>query len=317
MVIIDAHAHIVEQIRGRTGAGPTRSLGYGRVGNGDGEFQLLPPLRTDTSFPPDVLLAFMDWQGIERAVLLQGDFYGEANEYVARAVTDYHDRFIGAAYVDPRAPHAQATFHTCVETYGFRVLKMELSEDAGLTGLYPDLRLDEPGLDWLWSRAAAEDLVVTLDLGTIGTRSYQTDELRAVLDRYPGVRIVIAHLAHPPLSQPDDPGLDSQWREQLSLGQRPNVWFDLAALPVYAPAEDYPYPTARDYIRRAVDMLGASKLLWGTDVPGLLSYATYPQLRDLVARRCDFLLEIQVAQVIGGNALDVYWAGEGTGAGVA
>ena len=64
-----------------------------------------------------------------------------------------------------------------------------------------------------------------------------------------------------------------------------------------------------------MDTVGASRLLWGTDVPGLLSHATYAQLRDVVpprvvARHCDFVLEAELAQVMGRNALEVYWGGD-------
>jgi predicted TIM-barrel fold metal-dependent hydrolase len=255
----------------------------------------------------------MDWQGVDRAVLLQGDFYGEANQYVARAVARYPDRLVGAAYVDPRAPDCREVLHSCLDEHGFGILKLEMSEDAGLTGLYPDLRLDEPGMRWLWQEADSRRLVVTLDLGSIGTRSYQTRELRAVLDDYPGLRVVIAHLAHPPLGDPTNDTLNQAWREQLLLGRRPNVWFDLAALPIYAPDEDFPYPSARDCIRQAVDEVGAGSLMWGTDIPGLISYATYEQLRTIVTRHCDFFTEEELAHVMGLNALEVYWGTDGDG----
>ena len=38
----------------------------------------------------------------------------------------------------------------------------------------------------------------------------------------------------PPLDEPNDQGLNGRWREQLELGRRHSVWFDLAALPIYA-----------------------------------------------------------------------------------
>jgi len=307
-VIIDAHAHIMSEICGRTGAGPTRSLSYGKVLRGEGEvIRLVPPLcGAQMAFPPEALLEFMDWIGVDKAVLLQGSFYGTPNEYVRQAVAGWPDRFIGAAFVDPRAGDARETFHHCVEKFGFRVVKFELSEDAGLTGLYPDLRLDEPELAWFWEEAEARDLVVTLDLGYIGSRSYQTDAVRNVLAEHSALRIVIAHLAHPPVSRPDDAALNELWRDQLLLARDGKVWFDLAALPVYSRTEDYPYPTAQRYVREAVELIGVDRLMWGTDIPGLLSHATYRQLLDFVARHCAFLSKAGLAKVLGGNAQQVY-----------
>jgi predicted TIM-barrel fold metal-dependent hydrolase len=307
-LIIDAHAHIMAEVKGQTGQGPTHSLTYGKVQWGQQQtIRLLPPLNPATTcFPPEVLLENMDWAGVEKAVLLQGSFYGEANEYIWQAVKKWPDRFIGAAYVDPCAPQAMATFRQVTEEFGFRIIKFELSEAAGLTGLYPDMHLDEEAMAWIWAEAERRDLVITLDLGAIGSRSYQTEAVRTLLERYPRLRVVIAHLAQPPLSRPNDEALNRLWLDQILLARHPQLWFDLSALPAYNPDEDYPFPMARQYIRQTVELVGAEKIMWGTDVPGLLSHATYLQLLSFVARHCDFLSPDDRQQILGGNAWRVY-----------
>ncbi|MFQ5857651.1 MAG: amidohydrolase family protein [Anaerolineae bacterium] len=309
-MVIDAHAHIMSEVKGRTGAGATRSLAYGKVQWGDDHVvRLLPPVGLNTSFPPEVLLENMDWAGVDKAILLQGPFYGEVNEYVWRAVKQWPDRFIGAGYVDPRSHDASETFRRVTDEFGFRIIKFELSETAGLTGLYSDLRIDEEPMAWVWEEAERRGMVVTLDLGAVGSKSYQTHAVRNILDRHPKLKIVIAHLAQPPINKGHDEQLDRLWQDQVLLARNPNVWFDLSALPAYSSAEDYPYPTARQYIRRAVEMVGAERIMWGTDVPGLLIYATYPQLLDLVARYCDFLSHSDLARILGGNAWQIYGRG--------
>ena len=306
-MIIDAHAHIMSELRGLTGRGPTRSLAYGKVQYGDQVIQLLPPLMEKTSFPPEALLANMDWAGVDKAVLLQGPFYGEANDYVARAVRQWPDRFIGAGHVDPCADNAREMFRRCVEEHGFTILKFEMSVSTGLVGLHPDLRLDGEAMAWIWEEAERRGLVITLDLGAVGSASYQTEAVRTVMERHPHVKIVICHLAQPPISQKDDSRLDRLWQEQLRLATHPNLWFDLSALPAYASAiEDYPYPSAQACIRRAVEMVGVDKLMWGTDAPGLLGVATYPQLLSYFVHRCDFLSEIDMKKILGENAWHVY-----------
>ena len=162
---------------------------------------------------------------------------------------------------------------------------------------------------WFWEEAESKDLVVTLDLGYIGSRSYQTDALRRVLAEHPHLRVVIAHLAHPPVGRADDEWLNEQWRDQILLARNNNVWFDLAAMPGYSRTEDYPYPTAQGYVREAVEMIGVDRLMWGTDIPGLLRHATYQQLLDFVARHCDFLSQDDLEKVLGGNAWQVYGGG--------
>jgi predicted TIM-barrel fold metal-dependent hydrolase len=306
-MIIDAHAHIMNELHGQTGRGPTRSLDYGKVQYGDEVIQLLPPLMEKTAFPPEALLGNMDWAGVDKAVLLQGPFYGEANDYIAHAVKQWPDRFIGAGHIDPCTPDARDMFQRCVDERGFRILKFEMSVGTGLVGLYPDLRLDGEEMAWIWEEAERRGLIVTLDLGAVGSASYQTDGVRNILERHPHVRIVICHLAQPPMVKSNDADAEQLWQEQIRLAKHPNVWFDVSALPAYASnVEDYPYPRARAYIRRAVEMVGVDKLMWGTDAPGLLGQATYPQLLRYITHHCDFLSEQDIAKIMGGKAQQVY-----------
>lgn len=306
-MIIDAHAHIMPEVRGRSVSGPTRSLMYGKIMRGMAEHRLLQPLMPFTAFPPEMLLESMDWVGVDRAILLQGPFYGVPNSYVAHAVQRWPDRFSGAAYVDPASDDAHDTFARCVDEYGFRIVKLEMSVEWGLVGLHPDLRLDSERCAWLWEACEKRGVVVTLDLGTIGTASYQTDAVRHILERHPSQRIVIAHLAQPPFDFPDDPVRDAAWWDQLSLGTHANVYFDISALPALcANVDDYPYARTREYLRRAVMHIGAHKLMWGTDAPGVLAHATYKQLFEYVRRHCDFLTADDLAMIYGQTAASVY-----------
>lgn len=308
-MIIDAHAHIMTTVNGLTISGPTRSLPWGKVKWGDETIQLLPPFSEVTAFTAEMLLAQMDWAGVDRAVLLQGPFYGEANAYIASAIARWPDRFVGAFAPDPFAPDARQIYRRCVEDYGLRIVKFELTEPTGLTGRYPDMRIDTPSLDWLFAAAQRDGLVVTFDLGKIGSRSYQTEAAATIADGYPDLQIVIAHLAQPPIATPGDDGLNAEWTRQILLGHKANVSFDTSALPAYADVYDeYPYTVAQGYIRRAVDLIGAEKILWGTDVPGLLTSGSYRQLLQYVRSHCEFLSADEMSQVLGENALRVYWS---------
>ncbi len=307
-MIIDAHAHIYDRMRGSIGSGPIEPLRWGKVRLGDGQVtRILPPVADEISFSPGVLLEYMDDADVDRAVLLQGSFYGEMNDYVQQAVRRWPQRFVGAAFLDLWLPDAQAQFHHLVDKLEYRILKFELSEATGLSGLHPDLTLDDHQVEWFWQEADCRDLVVTLDLGAVGGRAYQTAALRKILDKHPDLKVVIAHLAQPPLGTPHDQQLDAMWQEQLLLGQRPSVWFDLASLPNYAGQEDYPYPSACRAIGRAVELIGANKLLWGTDIPGLLPRANYLELRSYLTH-CDFLCPADLAKILGDNAARVYWS---------
>ncbi len=307
-MVIDAHAHIFARVQGRVAAGPTHGLGYGRVSFGGAQIQALPPLAEATAFGAEMLLAHLDWAGVERAVLLQGPFYGECNQYVLEAVSRYPDRLVAAAYFDPWVPDNCTLYGRTLALGPFRALKLECSENAGLCGLHPDARLDDPGLEWLWSDLERRDMVLVVDLGAVGSRAYQTAAVRAIATHHPGLPIVIPHLAQPTPRVEADPGLWSQWLAQIDLGRLPNVWFDCAALPGYLPRENYPYPTAGHYLRLVIERIGAGKVMWGSDLPSLLTHATYRQLVEMAELHTQFLTRQERELVLGGNALRVYWS---------
>jgi hypothetical protein len=118
---------------------------------------------------------------------------------------------------------------------------LECSEATGLIGIHPGAKLDAPGIGWLWDELECHNLVLVLDLGAVGSASYQTGAVRMIADNHPRLKIIIAHLAQPSPRMEFNPQLQQLWQEQINLGYLSNVWFDCAALPVYFPDEDYPF----------------------------------------------------------------------------
>lgn len=306
-MLIDAHAHIFDEFRGQSARGPVRGTGYGRAAIGDGEFQLIPPFNERTCHTAETMVRMMDWADVDRAVLLQGPFYGDQNDVVLRAVDAHPERFRASAYFDPWLPDARTHFErTIAPDRRFCAVKLEISAAYGLCSLHPGARLDEPGLDWLWDALAERGLTLTFDLGGIGSASYQTEAVRRIAERQLSLKIVIAHMGQVNRAAEVDPQLWSAWHEQLALGLLPNVWFDTSALPGAVSEEGYPYPSVERYLRIAVARIGAHKLMWGTDVPALYSVASYRQHVELARRHTAFMSQEEQALVLGGTAERVY-----------
>src|SRR5262249_24691105 len=80
-----------------------RAGGYGRfVWTVDGEDyvkQYLPPYLTDLSAPPELMIAQMDYVGVDRAVLHANPIMGLLNDYLAGCVRKYPNRLLGLAAV--------------------------------------------------------------------------------------------------------------------------------------------------------------------------------------------------------------------------
>jgi predicted TIM-barrel fold metal-dependent hydrolase len=305
-MIIDAHAHIFPSVNGRVGNGPVRGQSFGRITAGGLTRQLLPPLNERVEHTPEMLIAHMDWIGVDKAVLLQGPFYGECNAYAAQAAAQHPDRFIPAAYFDPWIGGSRQTFDETLANGAFRAVKLECSVATGLFGLHPQAALDAPELAWLWDELERRGLVLVLDLGAVGSRSYQTNAVRGIAAGHPALRVVVAHLGQPNPTVEADDELRGLWLRQVDLGRLPNVWFDCAALPAYVSGEGFPFPSVARYLRQAVERLGPAKIMWGADVPALLGHATYRQLLDWVRQALAGLQPAEQDLILGANAQLVY-----------
>ena len=311
-MLVDAHSHIFPRIHGINAAGPTRGMGYGRAMVGAEEVQVTPPFGDGLAYSPETLLANLDWAGVDRAVLLQGPFYGECNRYVTEALQRYPDRLVGAACFDPWMADGRRTFEELMRPgegsagATFRALKLECSVPTGLCGIHPQARLDAPDLAWVWEELARRGVTLVLDLGGVGSRSYQTAAVRAIAERHPRLKVVIAHLGQPTASASADAGLWRLWKQQIDLGRLRNVWFDCASLIAYVHEEGFPFPSAERYLRLAIERIGAHKVMWGSDQPGTLVHATYRQYVTLARLHTRFLSPRDQALVLGETALQVY-----------
>ena len=160
-------------------------------------------------------------------------------------------------------------FKNLTENLGFRVLKFEISAQYGLTGYHPDLAIDGPLFAPHLARAAELGLTVTVDTGVMGTESFQIEGLCHIRDRHPGLTLVVAHTLFPS-------PVDGRNEERLALLHRlvgENVYFDVANLALHQAPQ-------RDYVRAAMDIVGADHMMWGTDCPGVFRKRSY---RELVA----------------------------------
>src|SRR5262249_1138006 len=96
-----------------------------------------------------------------------------------------------------------------------------------------------------------------------------------------------------------------------------NLWLEVMFPITWGGVWEYPYVEAQVLIRDARDTFGASKLIWGSDMPNVERFCTYRQCVDYVRRHCNFLTAPEKDQVLGGNLARIVGVGEGRRAGVA
>jgi hypothetical protein len=279
MKIIDAHVHVVQYIAGFTSRGELRGVGGGMAKYADGQvFQMLPPELGDYGVSPEKIIEVMDANGVEKAVLLQGQYFGFQNEYTAKAIKKYPDRFTGAGSYDPFCNKVDDVKNYLFKTLGFKAVKFEVSNGSGLMAYHPPVDLNGEVMNKEYAYACDNNLTFVIDIGRPGNCCWQVDELACAIKKYPDLTFVICHLLAP---QRTDVEL---LKEALGKLVMPNVYFDLASLAHNQKPEKYPYPTAVKHLETAKEVVGADKLMFGTDIPGNLCRDTYTHLSDYIIK---------------------------------
>jgi predicted TIM-barrel fold metal-dependent hydrolase len=286
--IIDMHMHLFPRF---SGLGQSRH--YGRFVFDGQEKQALPPSFVNTDSQPEVALAYMDWCGVERAMLLQGPYHGSQNVFYLDVIQRWPDRFVAMAMVDPtEGEHAARELRRSTED-GCLGLKIEIDSLRRVSPHFEFLGKSEMKV---WEVVAEKNLPVYLHL-TQDERSLQEGEgMLALLKRWPELNFVVCHLGMPPFEG---------WQQRALLAQHPNIYADISAAHWFFQAdqgETYPVPGGQRVLQWAVEHLGADKLLWGSDYPMSLALLTYLQMIDLVRVEATFLTDTQRAQILGGNA---------------
>jgi predicted TIM-barrel fold metal-dependent hydrolase len=103
-----------------------------------------------------------------------------------------------------------------------------------------------------------------------------------------------------------EPALEASWRDQVLLARHSNVWLDLSALPHHLPEGDYPFGGIDVFVSKAADLVGADRLLYGTDAPGMLWMLTYQQMLDAIRLHCHSLNDEQRKLILGENSMQAY-----------
>lgn len=271
MRIMDAHAHIFTTLAGFGSDGELRAIGNGMARWATGTVQrIIPEGLGNDQFTAETYLSIMKAHGIEKAVLLQGGLLGFDNGYLKETMDKYPDRFISAAAIDPYCRNKEAILENLLKS--FRIFKFESSAGCGLMGVHDTFRLDCDRMLGIYSHIAAIGGACVFDLGSPAEVSHQMDAIVNIAKAFPSMDIVVCHLGS--FKQCDEELLKKEMNMVKGYG---NISFDAAALMWKTRPEEYPFPIARRYLSIAKDIVGAERLMWGTDSPTML--CRYPMER--------------------------------------
>ena len=250
-------------------------------------------------FPEDrtaqMLLQLMAANGIDKTVLVHPIHYLWDNRYVLHAAAQYPDKFIAAGRVNPEDPAAPDHLSQWTEQglHGVR-----LSPAEGAAGDWFKGPLMEPLL------ARAEELGVPLLLLTGPSR---LADLVPLLERHPGLDVVIDHMAHTHLPDAQPHVI---WG-LLELARYPRVYVKISHTWTVS-GQAYPWKDTHGAVEQTYQAFGPRRIMWGTDWPVCLADTEYDKPLPSVRDEMKFISAQDMEWVLGKTALQL-WSFESNG----
>ena len=209
---------------------------------------------------------------------------------MADAVAAHPERFTGVFSCDILAPDATATMAQWM-AQGLTGLRLFTTGSTmpGQAGW-----LDDPRTFPAWRKAGGDGLPVCLQMTADGI-----PQLENVLTRFPGVRVVLDHLARP--VQDDGPpykAADSLWR----LARFPGVYVKVTERNLEGARAGKATPET--FFERLVSAFGASRIAWGSNFPA--SERSLPELLALARDTLAFLPETDREWIFSRTAQALY-----------
>jgi len=122
-------------------------------------------------------------------------------------------------------------------------------------------------------------------------------------DRNPDLRLVLDHLAKPPIAA----GELEPWATDLrALARRPQVFVKASGLVTEADWARWTPDQLRQYLDVTFDAFGPERILFGSDFPVCRVAATYAQVKRVLDDYCAQLSGAERARVLADNAIAFY-----------
>jgi len=264
--------------------------------------QYMPVGMQTIESPPEFMIAQMLYAGVDHCILQAGGGYGAMNDFNAFTQSAFPEKFTGLLHVDEAVADREDM-----------LAEVERAHRLGLKGLYYShdfsrhgytRNLDHHAFYPFWDKIAALKFPAFVELSS--TPNYDKASYIAnlialdhVMQRYPAQRFVL--VMGPPVAHFAGNGKWDFPPEVLAAYRRENLLIEIMFPITWGGAWEYPYPEAQELTRQMRELFGASKLVWGSDMPNVERFCTYRQCLDYVRKHCPFLTASEKDAVLGGN----------------
>jgi predicted TIM-barrel fold metal-dependent hydrolase len=234
----------------------------------------------------------MDYAQVSAAVITQEYIDGLQNDYLAEVQEKYPERFLCCGMVDMRKPgylrHAEQLI-----TQGFRAMKIPANRLITDKGKIP---LTGKEAMQMFKLMENNRIILSIDLYD---GAEQTSEMKEIIAECPALKIAIGHFGM--VTRKD-------WQEQIKLARNENVMIESGGITWLFNDEFYPFTGAVWAIKEAITLVGAEKLMWGSDYPRTITAITYRMSCDFILKS-GLLADDEKSLLLGRNAKTFYGFG--------
>lgn len=242
--------------------------------------------------------------GVDRAVLVQADD-STADTEAMLEIAAAHPEIAGVVGWVPLDRPAEAAARLD-----------ELAARPAFSGIRALIH-DQPDPDWLLRPDVGEGLALLeqrdIPFDVIAVLPRHLRHVPVLSERYPGLRMVLDHLAHPPLGD-SGPGGSAmgEWRALITAAARnPRVFAKVSGL--YPPGSDWTADDIREVAEFAFGLFGPDRLMFGSDWPVAELSGGYAKVRTELTRLFASLPPDGRVAVLGGTAARFYALGTASG----
>lgn len=293
MTIIDAHSHLWLKQDTVVDGQRIYTTNRGRSMFFDGERQMLPPFMADGRNTAEVFIANMDYAQVGGAVVVQEVIDGYQNDYLAEVAQKYPDRFFVCGMPRLGLESVEAEKLITADDILSDVKILYSLSFKGIT--IPGHRVRRPLADLLPAMKFMEANQMIFSM-CLADNERQIAEFQQLIAECPNLKIAIGHFGL---------ATTKNWKNQILLARNANVFIESGGITWLYNSEFYPFPSAVKAIREAADLVGISKLMWGSDYPRTICAITYRMSYDFILKTKE-LTDLEKSAFLGENAVKFY-----------
>lgn len=217
----------------------------------DPEISSCPNSQPKSEYSAEHLLSQMNTYGIDKTVISHVCYYGRNNDYTTKCVQTYPDKLAGIGLLvghrlyPPNDPENPSRLQRAIQEDGLCGMRLSPIYDRDTVWF------NDPVCYPLWETAQ--------ELGAVFNIFLAPEQIPQVADmakRFPGVHIVIDHMAMIDITRPDSEGIDPL----CGLAKHPNVY---ARTSLHNPSkESIPFRDVWPYLERLYQAFGPKRLVY-------------------------------------------------------